>query len=86
MIESYEYVLIIVSILFIIIHLDHQLSCGLLSDDSTPRCWGWDEYDQVSDTPADTALESIAMTQYFSCGLRSDKLISCWGGNNWNPL
>ena len=59
-------------------------SCGLADDGSDPElgylplCWGWDANRQVTDTPAYRFLQLRGGDEY-TCGLKPDGLIYCWG-------
>ncbi len=79
------------------ISLGGNHSCALLNNGSI-QCWGYNSYGQLGDgtttgksQPIPVLLPSndataIALGSRFSCALRSDKTVWCWGYNGSNQL
>lgn len=74
---------------------DH--TCALL-DDATVRCWGHDDQGQIGPactttsclTPTEitglTGVHQISVGGQFTCALRTDGTVWCWGVNNASQL
>ncbi len=42
-------------------------------------CWGWDNHDQVSDTPTGSGYTAVSGGGYHTCAIDSTGSIACWG-------
>ena len=52
----------------------------------TITSWGWDNYDQVTNTPLGTNFTAIAGGGYHSLALKSDGSLISWGYDGYNQV
>ena len=52
----------------------------------TITSWGYDIYNQVTDTPRDTNFTAIAGGGYHSLALKSDGSLISWGDDYYNQV
>jgi alpha-tubulin suppressor-like RCC1 family protein len=57
-------------------------SCAIRSSDGKVQCWGEDNDGEVSATPPDSFIQ-IDAGKNFTCGLRADHTIGCWGESSF---
>src|SRR5215212_399528 len=61
-------------------------ACAIRDGDDTLACWGDDESGEASPPPA--AFASVSAGSSFTCGVRLDHALLCWGArvtDDWRP-
>jgi hypothetical protein len=57
-----------------------------LKSDGSIVSWGYDKYNQVTDTPSDTGFVAIAAGSYHSLALKRDGSLISWGGDSYGQV
>jgi len=59
-------------------------TCGVRADNHQVQCWGLDDDGQAS--PAAGKFIQVSSGKYFSCGVRVDYTLACWGWSDYGQI
>ncbi len=59
-------------------------TCGVRADNHQVQCWGLDGDGQAS--PAAGEFSQVSSGKYFSCGVRVDHTLACWGWSDYGQV
>lgn len=59
-------------------------TCGVRADNHQVQCWGLDGDGQAS--PAAGEFTQVSSGKYFSCGVRVDNTLACWGWSDYGQI